>query len=347
MAWRHRIWNVLRPGRAQRDLERELAFHLKERAEELQAAGISQRDAGLEARRSFGNFTSHVERTRDMDINNALEALLRNLRLAGRGLMKTPAFTATVIFTLAIGIGANSAVFSAIDAVLLRPSPFPNPDRLVKLSQSNPRTEDPYVAPPRLEDWNRLNSTFQAITGYYAEDESELSGELPEKMKRALVAPRFLEAWGVAPILGRDFSAQEMRIMAHFAEGKLFEETSADAEIGNGIGPRHLDDVARGLSLGGHRFVHQPLHFVDVLRRRRNCFLGDGTHESSLVDRRSDGSSDTRRVALAKYRNFGSVTEKPKIVKEADGHCVAFSRVVVVEREVKRHERQWLTGGRG
>jgi len=193
----------------QSDLDRELQFHVRERAEELQAGGMSAREATRQARQAFGNYTSQVERTRDMDINGGLESMARNLRQALRGLAKTPAFTITVIATLAIGIGANSAVFSAIDAVLLRPSPFPNSDRLVKLAQVNRKSQDAFVAPPRLEDWNRLNSTFQAITGYYAEDESELSGELPEKLKRALVAPRFLQVWGIAPELGRDFIPQE------------------------------------------------------------------------------------------------------------------------------------------
>ncbi len=209
MAWYRRFWNVLRPARMQSDLERELSFHVRERTEELQAGGMSGQEAVRQARQAFGNYTAQVERTRDMDINGCLDSLVRNLRLALRGLRKTPAFTVTVILTLAIGIGANSAVFSAIDAVLLRPSPFPNGDQLVKLAQVNPKNQDAFVAPPRLEDWNRLNSTFQAITGYYAEDESELSGELPEKLKRALVAPRFLQVWGIAPELGRDFSPQE------------------------------------------------------------------------------------------------------------------------------------------
>src|ERR1700730_10564552 len=113
---------------------------------------------------------------RDMDINGKLESIARNARYAVRSLRKAPAFTATVILTLALGIGANSAVFSAIYAVLLRPLPFPNADRLVKLSQVNPKVPGGFVAPIRLEEWNRLNTTFQAISGYYTQDESELSG---------------------------------------------------------------------------------------------------------------------------------------------------------------------------
>src|SRR3984957_9506802 len=184
MSWRQRFWNVLRPGRMQSDLEREFQFHVRERTEELQAGGMSGEQASRQARQAFGNYTAQVERTRDMDINGSLESLVRNLRQAARSLAKTPAFTATVVATLAIGIGANSAVFSAIDAVLLRPSPFPNSAQLVKLGQKNPKNQDAFVAPPRLEDWNRMNSTFQAITGYYTEGESEISGALPGKLKR-------------------------------------------------------------------------------------------------------------------------------------------------------------------
>src|SRR5262249_42058725 len=134
-----------------------------------------------------------------------------NLRLALRTLARTPGFTITVVLTLALGIGANSAVFSAINTVLLKPLPFPDGDRLMQINQRNPRNSaNTFVAPVRLSDWNRQNSSFRAITGYYTQDSSELSGELPEKVKQAFAAPRFLEVWGVAPALGRDFTNEEM-----------------------------------------------------------------------------------------------------------------------------------------
>jgi putative ABC transport system permease protein len=199
----------MRPGRLQNDLERELAFHVTERADDLRAAGLSSSDALLQARRRFGNYSSQVERTRDMDIHGGIEAVIRNVRQSARALRKTPAFTAAVVATLALGIGANSAVFSAVYAVLLRPLPLPHSEQLVTLAQVAQGDAQPFVAPVRLEDWNRLNSTFQAISGYYAQDDSELSGSLPEKLRHAFVAPRFLQVWGVAPELGRDFSPQE------------------------------------------------------------------------------------------------------------------------------------------
>jgi putative ABC transport system permease protein len=206
MAWLEKLRNVLRPNKLQRELKRELSFHLLERIEELQEGGMSRDDAIRTAHLQLGNYTVQIERTREMDIHQRLDTTLRNLRQAARALARAPGFTATVIVTLALGIGANSAVFSAIYAVVLRPLPFPNADRLVTLAQSNPKMRQPFVAPVRLEDWNRMNTTFQAISGYYTQDESELSGELPERLTRAFVAPRFLQVWGMAPAIGRDFA---------------------------------------------------------------------------------------------------------------------------------------------
>src|SRR5580692_10645053 len=156
MAWYRQLWNIFRPDRLQRDLQKELAFHVAERAEELQQSGMSEADAQRAANRQFGNLTTQVERTRDMDIPEYLEAALRNFRLAARGLAKAPAFSTTVILTLALGIGANSAVFSAIDAVLLRPLPFPNGDALLLIQQAQLKSPEPNVAPVRLEEWNRM-----------------------------------------------------------------------------------------------------------------------------------------------------------------------------------------------
>jgi putative ABC transport system permease protein len=206
MSWLRRLWNTLRLERVHDEIERELSFHIAERAEELRAEGLSDEESIRRARRQFGNVMVQAERTRDVDISLSVDALLRNLRYALRTIARTPGFTATVVLTLALGIGANSAVFSAINAVLLRPLPFPDGDRLMRLTQTQERSAETNIAPIRLEDWQRLNSTFEAITGYYMENVSETSGDLPEKIRRAWTAPRFLEVWGISPILGRGFS---------------------------------------------------------------------------------------------------------------------------------------------
>jgi len=140
------------------------------------------------------------------------DQLLRNLRQAVRSLMRTPAFTATAVLTLALGIGANSAVFSALDAVLLQPLPYPNPDRLVRLGQTTALSDDTFVAAIRAMDWQRLTHSFEAITGHVTEDVSDVTGEMPERIRRARVLPGFVQVWGIAPALGRGFTDDEHRL---------------------------------------------------------------------------------------------------------------------------------------
>jgi predicted permease len=138
-----------------------------------------------------------------------METLLRDVRYAVRVLARSPGFTLTVIATLALAIGANGTVFSAIDAILLRPLSFKDPDRLVVVNESRPTAPTSNTAPVRLEEWNAANETFEAISGYYREDVSETSGDLPEKFRLAHVAPRFLAVFGTSPSIGRGFTPEE------------------------------------------------------------------------------------------------------------------------------------------
>ncbi len=209
MSRRRRFWNVFRAARVQDDIQRELAFHLAERADQLRADGLSAEEATRLARRQLGNLSVQAERTRDADVALWADACARNVRFAVRALARNPGFAIPVALTLALGIGANTAVFSAIDTILLQPLPFPDGDRLMRVTQTSDDSAETNIAPARLEDWNRLSDTFEAITGYFMEDVSDTSGELPERVRRAFVAPRFLDVWGMAPARGRDFVAAE------------------------------------------------------------------------------------------------------------------------------------------
>jgi len=135
---------------------------------------------------------------------------LRHIRYAFRTLGRTPGFAATVVLTLALGIGTDGAVFSAIDTVLLRPLPFRDADRLVLLRQLRDGIQSG-IAPMRVEDWNSLSSTFESIAGFYVADATITTGEFPEKIRNANVGPRFFEVLGVTPALGRGFAAEEYR----------------------------------------------------------------------------------------------------------------------------------------
>ncbi|MDQ2773974.1 MAG: ABC transporter permease [Acidobacteriota bacterium] len=196
---------------ADEQLDRELRFHIENLISENIAAGFSAEEARRRAMLEFGGKEQIKEELRDVRRFPLWDGTVSNLTSALRFIRKSPSFSITVILTLALGIGANSAVFSALDAILLRPLPFPEASRLMTLHEYFPKQKSPEspIAPVRLEEWNSLNSTFQAITGYYTEDISEASGALPEKLTNAWVAPRFFQTLGVSPALGRDFSMSE------------------------------------------------------------------------------------------------------------------------------------------
>ena len=157
-----------------RRLEAELRFHIEELMDEKIAAGIAPAEARRQAVLEFGGREQVKEELRDVYRLPFVESAVSNLRSAVRFIRKSPSFSFTIVLTLALGIGANTAVFSAIDAILLRPLPFPDGDQLMQLAQYNPRAKssEPHVAPVRLEDWNRMNSTFQPMPGYFTQDGS-------------------------------------------------------------------------------------------------------------------------------------------------------------------------------
>jgi len=212
MSWRQRIANVFRRGKLHRDIRRELAFHLAERADDLRARGLSETDARRQAQRQFGNFTFQIEETSDMNLSLWLDSAIRHVRFAARSLARSPGLTVAVVTTLALGIGANTAVFSALDTIVLRPLPYPESDRLVTLLQTGANGLVLPLAPVRLEDWDRMNQAFDGISGSYEDDATETSGELPEKLLNSHVASGFFQVLGVAPELGRTFSPEEERM---------------------------------------------------------------------------------------------------------------------------------------
>jgi putative ABC transport system permease protein len=208
MSW----WKFLLPKRASgTQLDSEMRFHIDELTEANIARGMPPGEARRRALLEFGGQEQVKEEVRDVYRVRVIDGTVANLKSAIRFIRKTPSFSVAVILTLALGIGANSAVFSAIDAILLRPLPFPDGDQLMKLTEydSKAQASQPFIAPLRVEDWNRLNSTCQAVAGYYIENASEISGVLPEKLTLAIVTPRFLNLLGISPELGRDFNSEE------------------------------------------------------------------------------------------------------------------------------------------
>src|SRR5215469_9324167 len=146
--WLHATWLRLRAllnrKRLERDLEDEIAFHLAMREEKYRREGIAGPAGRAAAHRRFGNSTLYKETTRDMwtfrrlETLGRFETLLQDFRYGARVLVKSPGFTAVAIITLALGIGANSAVFSVVNGVLLNAVPFKDPGRLVTITEMEP-----------------------------------------------------------------------------------------------------------------------------------------------------------------------------------------------------------------
>jgi putative ABC transport system permease protein len=137
--------------------------------------------------------------------------MLRPWKQAGRSLLRRPAFAAAAVLILGAGIAATTGVFSIVQATLLAPLPYPDPDRLVVVLEANSAKSEAagLLAPGRLEDWNRRNRTFVAISGSYAENVTETSGDVPERLAARRTSPRFFRVYGVRPIVGRTFTPEE------------------------------------------------------------------------------------------------------------------------------------------
>lgn len=198
-----------------RDLEEELQFHMAMREEKNRAAGLAASDAHDSARRTFGNSTSFQEKCREMWMLMSFESILGDLRYAVRTFARTPAFTIVVILVMALGIGANTALFTVVHAVLLKPLPFRQPDRLVSLYERNVISESSHnvVSGGDFMDWRKQAKSFEQMS-VMGEDGANLSGtggQLPEFVGTQLCTHDFFPMLGIEAAIGRTFSADDDR----------------------------------------------------------------------------------------------------------------------------------------
>src|SRR5437879_5542352 len=202
---------MFRRGRLDQDLDEELRSHLEMRAADNLAAGMSARDARYDAQKRFGNTTLLKEDTRSVDIIGWLDECARDSRFALRKLQRSPGFAAVAVLTLALGIGANTAIFSVVDAVLLRPLPYPEPDRLVRIWESSIKYDSPrnVVNPFNFLDWHDHAESFgsmAAISGLMTN--LSFQGQ-PVAVQGMQVTPEFFSTLRIPPLLGRTFIAED------------------------------------------------------------------------------------------------------------------------------------------
>jgi putative ABC transport system permease protein len=193
----------------EQDLERELRSDLELEAAEQQENGLSAEEARYAARRAFGNPTLVKEEVREMWFPVAIEQFGKDLRYAARTLRRDRAFTAVVIATLALGIGANTAIFSVCNAVWLKPLPYPEPDRILMLWE-HPRNKAPgTVSAPNFVDWRDQNHAFSQMAAISLMD-SVLTGQgEPRQLAGAAVTADFFSLLGTRMRIGRNFLNEE------------------------------------------------------------------------------------------------------------------------------------------
>jgi putative ABC transport system permease protein len=205
-------WRI---GKRHSDLERELRADLELEEEEQREQGVALEDASYAARRAFGNKTLIREQTHEAWGWAPFERFLADVRYAVRVLLKSRGFALTASLTLALGIGANAAIFSLVSAIVLRPLPYPSPKELVGLGQWRNQKGEGYVqtgvSAPNIVDIAAQKNIFQQV-GYYRFSSFNITeGNHPESIDGIKASLDMLPLFGVQPLMGRFFTAEELR----------------------------------------------------------------------------------------------------------------------------------------
>jgi putative ABC transport system permease protein len=313
MAWRvliARLRELFRSRRIARDLGEELETHLSLLEDEYIRRGLDRNDACRAARLDLGGLEQTRELVRDRRGFRPLETFAQDVRYAVRLLIKTPGFTATAIVTLALGIGANAAIFSLVDGVMFRPLPYPDAHRLVSIwevmQDGGPRT---VVAPANYLDYVKRARAFSALAAYQSAGKNLTGSGDPERLIGEEVTASYFETLGVMPALGRPFVDGETReggdgvaIISHgLWQGRfggdpaiLEREIRLDTRTHRIVGVMPADFLAPTQSRSADPVsVLVPIVFRDDLLTNRN------DHEVDVVARLApDVSVDAARTEM-------------------------------------------------
>jgi predicted permease len=209
MSFYRRLVATFRSGRVERELDAELQFHIDQRTEDLVAQGLTPVEARRQAALVFGHRATLREATRERDILDWLETTLRDLRFGLRMLRRGPGFTAAAVITLALGIGATTAVFSVVHAVILRQLQFPDSDRVMTILAASDNGKPFWPMEFAYMEWRKWAKSFDAFAGGFTSiGNGRIAGDWLE-VRTAAVSAGFFDLIGVRPELGRLFSPEE------------------------------------------------------------------------------------------------------------------------------------------
>ena len=201
---------MLRRSRMESEMDAELRFHLEAYAEDLVRRGVPREEAMRRARIEFGGIECAKEECREARGVNFVESFIQDLRYGLRMLRKSPGFTAAAVLTIALGIGANAAIFGLMDSALLRGLPFREPERLVHIWTIEDDGDMHTPTPTQYLKVRKESESFEQIAAagwadyFYGAD-----GSVLQNLPGLLVTPNWLRTLGVQPLLGRDFRDEE------------------------------------------------------------------------------------------------------------------------------------------
>ena len=210
---RRRVRLLLDREAVEREMEDEMRFHLDMEADELARSGANLDAAARIARRRFGGVARFQDEAREARGGWWLEELRQDARYAVRVLGRGRAFVVVAVLTLALGVGANTAIFSVVRGVLLRSLPYPDPERLVAV-QSVIRGSTAAVSPPDFFDWRSQTRSFSGLSAYYVSTTNLTGGGEPERLTQARVSANFFDVLGIRPTRGRAFLSGEDALTA-------------------------------------------------------------------------------------------------------------------------------------
>ena len=204
-----RLVALFRKRNLDRELEDEVLAHLELAERDAIAAGLIPEEARQAARRSFGGIEQMKEDHRDHRSVRWMENLLRDFRYGMASLARDPGFAAVTIGLLALGIGANTAMFSIVDAVLLKPLPFPEPERMVRVWEAPPNSLPNITTTLTFLDWKRQDTVFEALSVQCPTRAAVATGGDPARLSGKLVSADYFKVFGVKPRIGRTFAPEE------------------------------------------------------------------------------------------------------------------------------------------
>ena len=208
---RLRLRSVLKRRAVDRELDAELRLHFDQQVEENLACGMPPEEARAAALRTIGNLTQIQEQCREMRRVNYWEHLVQDFQYAVRSIRRSPGFVGLVVLVMGLGIGANTAVFSVMDAVLLKPLAYRTASRIVTVSTADKSdlSHTSYVSAPDFRDWHDRSRSFDALAYYKTEQTAATLGSNAEYAHVARVSAEFFRVFAVAPVSGRSLTPQE------------------------------------------------------------------------------------------------------------------------------------------